>query len=170
MMRLRENGKKNEVIEMRRANKELLNGIMGQRRQVSYGTGLEVINSSLSELSVTYKMGWNRWDNELIGGIKNRVANQRHGLDVAFFPWEGHSLMANGAYYLTDLPGLDNQLFIDGTYRWTVSKWKIDIEASCINLLNNHRYIRRSNSDYAVTESYFDLRPRQFLVSTRFKF
>lgn len=169
-MRLRENGKKNEVIEMRRANKELLNGIMGQRRQVSYGTGLEVINSSLGELSVTYKMGWNRWDNELIGGMRNRVANQRHGLDVAFFPWEAHSLMANGAYYLTDLRGLDNQLFIDGTYRWTVSKWKIDIEASCINLLNNHRYIRRSNSDYAVTESYFDLRPRQFLVSTRFKF
>lgn len=148
----------------------LLNGIMGQRRQVSYGTGLEVINSSLDKLSVTYKMGWSRWDNELIGGIRNGVANQRHGLDVAFFPWEWHSLLANGAYYLTDLPGLDNQLFIDGTYRWTVNKWKIDIEASCINLLNNNRYIRRSNSDYAVTESYFDLRPRQFLVSTRFKF
>jgi len=90
-------------------------------------------------------------------------------LDVAFFPWEGHSLMANGAYYLTNLPVLDNQLFVDATYRWTVSKWKIDVEASCINLLNHHRYIRRSNSNYAVMESYFDLRPRQFLISTRFK-
>lgn len=148
----------------------LLNGILGQRRQLSYGTGLELINNTLDQLSVTYKAGWNSWHNELIDGMTNRVTNQTHSLDVAFFPWESHSLLANGAYYRTNLPGLTDQLFIDAIYRWTVDRWKVDIEASCINLLNNNRYIQRFNADYAVTESYFDLRPRQFLLSARFKF
>jgi len=152
------------------ASDYLLNGVMSKRRYVTYGASFEANNTLLDMLSFTYRSTLNTSAIRLAGGASTRVLANQHYLDLSVYLWENHSLTWNNAYYWTDIPGQRNQLFVDMRYRWTVSRWKVDLEASCINLLDNDRYIRRFNTEYSVIESYFDLRPRQFLVSANFRF
>jgi len=148
----------------------LLNDVMSKRRNVSFGAGFEMNNNLWEMLSWQYKANWNTSATKLANGVDYRITSSRHNVDLSFYPVDNHSFTWNNSYYLTDIPGQKNQLFIDFMYRWTVKKLKTDIEFSYINLLNNYQYIQQFNSEYSVMESYFDLRPRQFMVSTRFKF
>jgi len=148
----------------------LLNDIMGQRKNMDYGGGIEIINSSWSFLSVQYKTNWGTSISTLADNTRYRVMTNVHDFDVSVYPVENHSFTWNNAFYITNVEAQKNQLFMDIIYRWTLKKTRTDLEFSCINLLNNNQYIQRFNSDYAVIESYFDLRPRQFLISYKFRF
>jgi len=63
-----------------------------------------------------------------------------------------------------------NQFFVDLRYRYTIKKWKTDLEFTAFNLLNNNNYVQQFATTYEFIQSSFELRPRQFFVSTNFRF
>lgn len=81
-----------------------------------------------------------------------------------------NSSPVKNSLYHNNVPNQDDQFFIDVSYRYRVEKWKTDIELTAQNLLNNNNYLQQFSSNYELVQSYFELRPRQVLISTRFKF
>lgn len=96
------------------------------------------------------------------------VNSQSHGMGIYVFPAENHMLSLNGEWMQTKL-GSENRedFFGDLTYRFTFSEKKIDVDFSVINIFDKDIYRDISISDYTTSESYFKLRPRQFLVTLR---
>ncbi|MFC6101244.1 TonB-dependent receptor [Olivibacter domesticus] len=148
----------------------LLNEQFGQQKNANYGLGIDLNNNSYELLSLHYKGNWGTFSNRLADGSRYRVTTIRQDMNFTLYPVKNHSITWNNSYYITNASGQKNQIFIDLMYRWVLEKAKMDIEISGINILNNNEYIQRFNADYAVVESYFNLRPRQFLISSRFKF
>jgi hypothetical protein len=148
----------------------LLNERMSQLKNTSYSMGFEANNRSLEFINFTYKYSWRSMQSSFSNGFGNLTTSSNSGLNVSVFIADKHSLFWNNDYYRTTISGQRGQLFMDLTYRFTNSKTKIDLEVTCINLLNNDQYVQRFNSEYLLVESYFNLRPRQFMVSTRFRF
>ena len=58
---------------------------------------------------------------------------------------------------------------MDATYRFRLSHWRTDLELTATNILDNKNYLQQFSSDYELIQSYFELRPRQFLIAMRFK-
>lgn len=148
----------------------LLNERMGQLKNDSYSIGFEATNRSLEFINFAYKYAWRHIQSGFSNGTGNLITSGYSGFDISIFPADKHSLFWNNAYYQTNIPGLRDQLFVDLTYRFTLPETGLDLEVNGINLLNNDQYVQRFNSEYALVESYFNLRPRQLMVSTRFRF
>lgn len=148
----------------------LLNERMGQLKSNSYNIGLEVNNRIFQFVNFTYKSTWGHTRSSFSNGINHLITSSYNGLDISIFPTDNHSLFWNNDYYQINIPGQGDQLFMDLTYRFTIQKKKLDVEVNCLNLLNNDQYIQSFNSEYSLVESYYNLRPRQFMVSTKFRF
>jgi len=148
----------------------LLNEELVKQRVERFGGTLEVINSLSSDLSVEYKMSYGHTRNTLANSRTNRLTSNNHYLNLVFYPWEKHALTLSNAYYHNNITGQRDQYFLDATYRYQLKKWKTDLELTAQNLLNNSRYVQQFSSDYELVQSYFELRPRQFLVSLSFRF
>lgn len=107
---------------------------------------------------------------------KNKIQNtqkirqQVNKIGLYFYFLGNHTLNLSGEWIKSKLVQTSrSDLFGDLMYRFTLSeKRKIDIEFSLINIFNKDTYQNLSVDNYTITESYFYLRPRQFLVSLRF--
>lgn len=107
---------------------------------------------------------------------KNKIQNtqkirqQTNKIGLYFYFLGNHTLNLSGEWIKSKLGQTSrSDLFGDLMYRFTLSeKRKIDIEFSLINIFNKDTYQNLSVDNYTITESYFYLRPRQFLVSLRF--
>ena len=148
----------------------LLNNLFTKQYAYLYGAGLDLNNSALEYLSLRYSTNFNRSISKLKGQYENSILTNNHTIDFSFYPVKNHSISVTNTYYITNSKGQENQLFIDLEYRWTIPKLKTDIEFSLFNLLNNNLYFQQYNNEYSVVQSYFQLRSRRFMVSTRFKF
>lgn len=148
----------------------LLNDIMGKQRFHSYGGNLEIINNRWDALGFEYNTTFSYSENKYQNDSKNKIQSNNHFLNIMIYPGDRHSLTISNAYYQTNITGLKNQYFLDISYRYRVEKWKTDIELTGQNLLNNKHYSQQFSNDYQLIETYFDLRPRQIMVSTRFRF
>lgn len=148
----------------------LLNNLFIKQNGLNYWAGIELNNNGFKNLSFRYATNFNRSVNRLQGGQENTILTNNHYFEINFYPAEKHSISLNNSYYITNIKNQNNQLFLDIDYRWTIPKWKTDIEFNFINLLNNNSYIQQYNTEYSVIESYFQLRPRRFMISTKFKF
>lgn len=110
------------------------------------------------------------------GTTRNKLQNNRkiqtknHKIGLYFYFLENHTVNFSGEYLKSELGG-DSQadFFGDFMYRFTLSdQKKIDFELSVINIFNKDTYKNLSVGDYTYSESYYVLRPRQFLVKIRF--
>ncbi len=151
-------------------NDYLLNNLFIKQNGQFYGAGLELNNNSSQLLTFRYATNFNKSISTLKKQYENKIVTNNHFLDVNFYPFERHSISLLNSYYITNIKSQKNQMFIDLDYRWTIPKWKTDIEFNLINLLNNNSYIQQYNTEYSIVESYFQLRPRRFMISTKFKF
>ncbi len=148
----------------------LLNDFMDKQLVRSYGGDLVVNNNLSSIVSGEYKIEYENMLSEFGNGKNNRVVYTNHYLNISVFPADKHMIMVNNSYYGNNVSGYKDQFFLDATYRYRLEKWKTDIEFTAQNLLNNSRYVQQISTDYQLVQSYFDLRPRQFFISTRFRF
>lgn len=93
---------------------------------------------------------------------------QNHGLGVFIFPAENHMLSFNSEWMQNKFGDeVREDFFGDFTYRFTFSEKKIDVDFSIVNIFDKDMYRDISIGDYTTSESYFKLRPRQFLVTLR---
>ncbi len=152
------------------ASDYLLNDVMARQESKRFGGTLEIINNLSSVVSGEYKTTYGHSRNELAGGRANTVTYNNHYLNLSIYPGDRHSLTVYNSYYGNNVSGQRNQYFLDAMYRYRVQKWRTDIELSATNLLDNNQYLQQFSTTYQLVQSYFELRPRQFLISTRFKF
>src|SRR5699024_5204025 len=99
-----------------------------------------------------------------------KVWSQNHKLGLYFYFLENHTLNFSGEWVQSKLEEDSwSDFFGDILYRFTLSeKRKIDFEFSVVNIFNKDTYRNLSVGDYTIAESYYILRPRQFMVKVRF--
>lgn len=148
----------------------LLNGVMAKRKSRSWDGSFEVVNSKWHFLGFSYKLVHGYGKTLLAMGESNTVVYQNHFLQASTHIGDRHSFAVQNAYYLNNIEGIRPQYFVDCSYTYHLKKWKTDIVLNAQNLLDNSRYTQQFSSDYQLVETYFELRPRQFVVSTRFRF
>lgn len=148
----------------------LLNNVMGKQHSNSYNTTLEFINNYFSKLSADYNTSFGQTNNRLQGNRTNKLIFINHFLNLVYSPTTNQSVSVSNSYYRNNIPSQKKQYFLDATYRYTFRKWKTDLEFTAYNLLNNSSYVQQFSSTYELVQSRFDLRPRQFFVSTMFRF
>lgn len=148
----------------------LLNDLITKQHSRNNAGSVEIINNISPLISGDYKISLGQTNNKLASGKQTKIRYNNHYLNIVIHPLENHSLVINNALYGINIPGQSNQFFADATYRYTVRKWKTAIELTALNLLNNNNYIQQFSSNYELIQSYFELRPRQFMISTKFKF
>ncbi|MBS1737270.1 MAG: hypothetical protein JSS98_11795 [Bacteroidetes bacterium] len=136
----------------------------------TYGGSFEISNTSLKYINVQYATTVLFIDNTLSDKAMVKITTSSHTLNVGIFPAENQTFTINTDYYTTNLKSERGQLFIDILYRASLPKQKIDIEINCLNLLNNKTYTMLYNSDYSIIRNYLQMRPRQVILTVRFKF
>lgn len=148
----------------------LANDIMAIRKSNRYGGSLEIINNLSQIVSGEYKMTFSHSVNRFAAERSNTITQNNHYLNLIVYPHDLHSLTVSNSLYRNNLPGQRNQYFLDAVYRFQIKKWKADLELTAQNLLNNDDYVQQFISDIQFTQSSFQLRPRQILLSTSIRF
>lgn len=148
----------------------LLNNVMADQQSYGYAANLELINNLSPTISGEYKIEIGGNINKFSAGQSNKIFYTNHFLDLIFSPFEKHHLIVNNSYYRNNITGQSNQFFLDATYRYHLKKWRTDIELTASNLLDNDQYVMQMSSTFDLVQSYFNLRPRQFMLSTKFRF
>lgn len=99
-----------------------------------------------------------------------KVWSQNHKLGLFFYFLKNHTLSLSGEWVQSKLEeDSRDDFFGDILYRFTLSeKRKIDFEFSVVNVFNKDVYRNLSVGNYTIAESYYQLRPRQFMLKVRF--
>lgn len=148
----------------------LLNEVMARRKTRGIGGTFEIINNLSDVITGEYRFAHNQLHILMVSGVSNRLVQNNHHLTLSLYAKQRHSISLMNSYYGNNIPGQENQYFLDATYRYRIQGWNTDIELSALNLFNNNHYVQQFSKDYQLVWSHFELRPRQFLVSTRFRF
>lgn len=99
-----------------------------------------------------------------------KVLSQNHKVGLFFYFLKNHTLSFSGEWTQSKLEDDSwDDFFGDILYRFTLSeKRKIDFEFSIVNVFNKDIYRNLSVGNYTIAESYYQLRPRQFMVKVKF--
>ncbi|MGE8428404.1 MAG: hypothetical protein ACN6O7_11030 [Sphingobacterium sp.] len=104
-----------------------------------------------------------------ITGQRNKLLYNNHFFNLVIAPHDRHLITLSNSLYANNVKAQKSQYFMDATYRFRLSHWRTDLELTATNILNNKNYLQQFFSDYELIQSYFELRPRQFLLAMRFK-
>lgn len=148
----------------------LLNGTLAGQHSHYRGTGLEIINTSSKIFSAEYKTTIGQTKSKFASDRKTNIISNNHFLNLVFYLVDEHAISINNSLYGNNYPGQETQFFIDAKYSYSIKKWKMDLELIANNILNNNQYLQQIYTDYQLVQSYFELRPRQFILSSKFKF
>lgn len=159
----------------------------------TYNTSFAISESDMFLNEVFYKNKGETWSNslklstdftrwltaEFTGSLSQRtnktalrpntkITTQNHEFGLYVYPADGHTISLSGEWLQTKLSNeVREDFFGDFMYRFTFSEKKIDVELSVINIFDKDMYRDLSVGDYTLSESYFVLRPRQFLITLR---
>jgi len=147
----------------------LLNGVSDKQRGRGQSVNLEIINSLSSVISGDFKSVYGRIKN-IFSTSEQLSVYSSYYLNLVLHLSEKHSLTISKSLYTNNLKNQRDQYFLDFTYRYRIDKWKTDIELNGQNLFNNNRFVQQFSNNIELIQSTFELRPRQFILSTSFKF
>lgn len=148
----------------------LLNDALSVQHITGRSATVEVINSLSNVISGDYKMALGQTESKFAAVRHNKVFYNNHYLNIMLYPHHRHAVTLSNSLYRNNIPGQKNQFFMDATYSYRLVKWKTDLEFTAQNLFDNSRFVQQISNNIELVQSYFELRPRQFLFSTRFKF
>lgn len=151
------------------ASDYLLNEALVKQHVHSQSFTFELINSSSSVISGDYRVSMGRTHNRLADGLSNELLYNNHFFNLVLVPHERHLITLSNSLYGNNVKAQKSQYFMDATYRFRLTHWRTDLELTASNILNNRNYLQQFSSDYELIQSYFELRPRQFLIAMRFK-
>lgn len=148
----------------------LLNNVVARQRSRSWEGILELENSSWDNLRISYKLDYGRFDRDLASTITNRVIRSNHSFDVNVYLLNNHRISFFNVYHRNNIEGMSDQYFLDAEYQWTIKKLKTDIRLSALNIFDTRRFVQHFSDEYQLIVTDFELRPRQVLLSTHFRF
>jgi len=148
----------------------LLNSELMKNTTDSWQNSLNLSADFVEWMTIEYdvNMGLSKTSNAIQNNRK--VYSQNHKLGLFFYFLENHTLNFSGEWVQSKLETDSwDDFFGDILYRFTLSeKRKIDFEFSVVNVFNKDTYRNLSVGDYTIAESFYRLRPRQFMVKVRF--
>lgn len=151
-------------------SEQVVNDKLNPIKQRSYNVGININNSTLDFLNITYS-GNITFIRSWIGSRKlNDIITRKNSLNIGTFPFKDELLSINIDYYLNNSESQGNQVFVDLQYQFSIPRTKINLEITCNNLFNNNMFSTLYNSPYTIMQTSYELRPRQFLIGTSFKF
>lgn len=144
-----------------------LNTALVKQKSWATETQFEIINNYFNFLNLEYRTNYNYAIIKLVNNQENSIKSNNHFLNIVTYPLENHMISINNSYYKNNLT---NQYFLDASYRFHVKKWRTDLQLMLQNLLNNNSYVQQLSTTFQLMESRFELRPRQFIISTSIRF
>lgn len=147
----------------------IFNGFMDKQNAYGQSGSFEIINNSSSFISGDYKIVYGSTKNKF-STSQQLTKHNNHYLNLTFFLSDSQSIIINNSLYTNNMKSQKDQYFLDISYRYHVKKWKTDIELNGQNLLNNNMFAQQFSNNIELIQSTFELRPRQFMISTSFKF
>ncbi len=148
----------------------LLNNNLMKNTTDTWNNTLNLSGDFVDWMTVEYdaKINLSKTKNQIQN--KRKVWSQNHKMGLFFYFLKNHTLSFSGEWVQSKLEEDSwDDFFGDILYRFTLSeKRKIDFEFSVVNVFDKDVYRNLSVGDYTIAESYYQLRPRQFLVKVRF--
>jgi len=101
----------------------------------------------------------------------DNIITQEHLLNFNFYPTSNQYIGFNTEFYKNNFSNqnLENY-FLNLNYRYTFKESRIDLELNWNNILNTKEFTTVFNDAFSYTQSTFQLRPRQVLISMKFNF
>lgn len=101
----------------------------------------------------------------------DNIITQEHLLNFNFYPTSNQYISLNAEYYKNNFSNQNQEnYFLNLNYRYTFKESRIDLELNCNNILNTKEFTTVFNDAFSYTQSTFQLRPRQVLMSMKFNF
>lgn len=152
-------------------NDQLLNSELLEVNNRILNTAFNVKVRALSWITAEYDFAVMNYKNQLGHLPKRSLTNQQHQGILHLFPAKNHYIKMNGDYYVNDDNRINpNSFFADLTYRYTLTKKKIDFELGWLNIFNEKTFSQNSFSSNYEQRYTYKLRPGQFMMTTRFTF
>lgn len=148
----------------------LLNDQLSLQQTREIGGGGDLINNLSDIFSLEYRVRWRYIRNKLAADKSQNLVYNDHFLDINLYSSEKSAWLLHNSYYGNNMPDQKNQYFLDASYRYTIAKWRTDVMVTAQNILNNDRFLQQISTNYELLQTHFELRPRQFLISTSFRF
>lgn len=146
----------------------LLNEVLYKNKGITLSNSLKMSTDFTRWLTAEFTGSISQRTNKSALRSDTKVTSQNHELGLYIYPADGHTISLSAEWMQTKLSNdVKEDFFGDFMYRFTFSEKKIDVEFSVINIFNKDMYRDLSIGDYTLSESYFVLRPRQFLVTLR---
>jgi len=101
----------------------------------------------------------------------DNIITQEHLLNFNFYPTSNQYIGFNAEFYKNNFSNQNQEnYFLNLNYRYTFKKSRIDLELNWNNILNTKEFATIFNDAFSYTQSTFQLRPRQVLMSMKFNF
>ncbi|WP_353164547.1 TonB-dependent receptor [Empedobacter brevis] len=151
---------------------QLLNNSLIEINNTILISNLDASFRLLSWMTLEYKYGITNYKNKLSESVNSRsITNQTHQVGLHFFPADRHYIKMNMDVYVNDDTRLNpNSTFGDLMYRYSLKKKKIDFEFNAYNLFNEKYFSQNNFSANYEQRFVYNLRPTQFMLTTRFNF
>lgn len=148
---------------------QLINDEIADIDIISRGFGGKIETEATKWFNIEYQGKWT-FSNNNIQSKKNRMVNwQNHNVKLIFYPKKDNYINFQANFIENNLYEENSKYFFaDLFYRYSLKKKNIDFEAHWNNIFNNKNYETINIMDFNYTETNFQLRPSQFLVSVRF--
>ena len=123
------------------------------------------------DMSVSWNKFWSLSANNNGLNIDNTARNLNYTFNAGFTLVK--NLLLNSKFYHMKTQGLggpNSATFLDANMRYTLKKWKTDINLSLINLMDTKRYKQYFVSSNQIIFTDYNLRGRMAVISTNFYF
>ena len=128
------------------------------------------INSAFSKnLGLVYGLNWSVFRNFVAETANEQVSQISQNLKLNISLPKNVYLGIQNEYYVNQTSASKNY-FLDVLLRKTITKHKIDLDATFSNIFNTVLNISYQNNSLSYVESAFALRPRQVLFRVRFSY
>lgn len=138
-------------------------------RSEGYNAGASINTSPSSFIDLTYNFAWSKcWSfSEESTTRFPSIRNQNHTAGIWINPTKSFSINLRGDYRYNSAVNNRNMTFVDTKIRYKSGPAEWELE--CNNLFNVREYISASYTDLSTYCYRYNLRPRNFLLSVRFK-
>jgi len=150
---------------------QILQGRLVKSTNKAYRPGLKA-NIRLSDFwSVDYRTKGEFSKNQLDNRSGESVLSISQLLKLNFFPNKFNFIGITAEHYYNEFATTTNHIFYaDVTWRYSLKKQRIDLEAGVTNIFNQQQYITATFTDFYFFKSGFQIRPRQVLASIKWLF
>jgi len=138
-------------------------------RSEGYNAGASIATTPSRLINFTYSFGWSQ-SRSLSENLSVRfppIRSQNHTASIWLNPNKHFGINMSGDYRYNSAVNNHNTTFFDAKLRYKnkQTEWELD----CNNLFNVRQYVSASYTDLSTYFYRYNLRPRSFLLTVRFK-